>query len=85
VKSTSRYYLHTLHDQVLMTDHDGEEFESLDGATEEAGQAARDLMADCLKEGRSLALDRQMLVADLNGDVVATVLFSDALMKYDRH
>ena len=48
-------------------------------------QAARDLMADCLKEGRSLALDRQMLVADLNGDVVATVLFSDALMKYDRH
>ena len=47
-----RYYFHILNERERIRDHDGEEFESLASATDEATQSARDLIAEELRCGR---------------------------------
>jgi hypothetical protein len=74
-----RYFLHVKTGPDLLRDPDGQEFDDLTAARQEAIEAARDLMAECLRSGRPLNLGREMVLADENGDVVATVTFRAAL------
>ena len=48
-----RYFFHILNDHERLRDHDGEEFENLASAREEAMQSARDLIAEEFLCGRA--------------------------------
>jgi hypothetical protein len=67
----------------LLQDPDGQELADLAAARQEAAAAARDLMAESLRAGRPLGLDRAMVVADENGGHVAEVSFEAALPAED--
>jgi hypothetical protein len=76
----ARYYLHVRErSSALLQDPDGQELDDLASAKSEAIESARDLMAECLRSGRPLGLDRTMVVADENGATVAEVSFEAAL------
>jgi hypothetical protein len=74
-----RYFLNILDGIELINDPDGEEFEDLAAAEQEALQGARDLMAECLRAGAPLGLGREMVIADEDDTVVATVPFASAI------
>jgi hypothetical protein len=74
-----RYFLHVKDGSDLLQDLDGQEFDDLTAAKQEAIGAVRDLMAECLRCGRPLGLSRAMVIADENGATLAMVLFESAL------
>lgn len=78
-----RYFLHVRNGSDLLQDPDGQEFDDLAAARQEATEAARILMAECLRSGQPLGLGKEMAIADENGVVVATVPFKDAIPTED--
>jgi len=57
-------YLHIVTDIERLVDPDGQCFDTLASAVEEARQCARDLMAEELRQGRPLPLNWRVQVAD---------------------
>jgi hypothetical protein len=74
-----RYFLHVRDGSDLHQDPDGQEFDDLASAKQEAIEAAREVMAECLRCGRPLGLGRAMIIADENGVTVAEVSFETAV------
>ncbi len=75
-----RYFLHVKSDgSDLLQDPDGQELDDLAAAKQEAIEAARELMAEDLRNGQALGLDRIMLIADEAGNILLEVSFKDAL------
>jgi hypothetical protein len=74
-----RYFLHVRNQSELMEDPEGQECDSVEAAVREATQAARDLMAECLRNGQPLDKGRVMVVQDEAGEIVAEVPFERAL------
>jgi hypothetical protein len=70
-------YLHIITDTERVADPDGQQFESLVSAIDEARQCARDLMAEQLRQGRPLPLNWRVQVADEEGCILATLKFSE--------
>lgn len=78
------YFLHVKDRSGLLLDPEGEQLDDLAAAQQEAAAAARDLMAECLRNGEPLGVHREVIITDNNGDTVATVSFSTALpMEHD--
>lgn len=76
-----RLYLHIrLPDGTVLLDPDGQEFDSQAAARAEAEASARELMADALRAGESLRVDRVFEVADEDGQVQLRVTFRSALV-----
>jgi hypothetical protein len=74
-----RYFLHIRNGTELLADHDGQEFDDVAAAEQEAAQSARDLMAECLRLAQPLGLGREMVICDDAGSVVAKVPFAKAI------
>ena len=74
-----QYFLDVVTDSKCVEDPDGEDFVSVDLARTEARLAIRELVANDIREGRRLRLERRIDIRDERGDVVATVAFSDAV------
>ena len=70
-------YLHIITDTERVVDPDGQQFDSLTSAIDEARQCARDLMAEQLRQGRPLPLNWRVQVADEEGCILATLKFSE--------
>ena|SRR5215510_3201188 len=75
-----RYYFHILKDRERIRDHDGEEFESLSSATDEATQSARDLIAEELRCGRVAPSEWRIQIALEDDTIVETVPFAPLLL-----
>src|SRR5215510_201088 len=75
-----RYYFHILKDRERIRDHDGEEFESLSSATDEATQSARDLIAEELRCGRIAPSQWRIQIALEDETIVETVPFAPLLL-----
>jgi ribosomal protein S1 len=66
-----RYYFHIRDNDLLRTDPEGEEFSSVEKAIEEAALAARELLAEKVRNGD--LVDGQVFeIADEHGTVVRT-------------
>ena len=74
-----RYFLHVNGRSGLLADPDGQECADLADARQEAIEAARDLMAECLRAGQPLGLHSEMIIADEQGATLATVSFHEAV------
>jgi hypothetical protein len=74
-----RYFLHVNQGTDVAKDLEGEEFDDLAAARQEAAGAARDLMASDLRSGQPLGLNRSIVITDESGDTIAEVSFKDAL------
>ena len=80
-----RYFFHILNDHERLRDHDGEEFENLASAREEAIQSARDLIAEEFLCGRAAPSQWRIQIA-LEGDtILETVAFASLLMGEGRY
>jgi len=74
-----RYFLHVHQNSERTEDPDGQDFDSLALAIEEAKAAARDLVADQLLTLETIGLTRSIVITDVDGKVMSTVPFKDAL------
>jgi hypothetical protein len=72
-----RFFLH-LRDGDTICDDDGLIFASPEEARQEAVRAARDMMADQVRQGR-LSLKDRIEVEDEGGNTVVTVTFREAV------
>ena len=73
-----RYYFHVRHDETLVRDLEGAEFETLELAREEAVQAAREILAERLIKGD--VIDGEIFEITLeNGEIVAAIPFRDTV------
>jgi hypothetical protein len=78
-----RYYIHIITERERIVDPDGEEFENLALAREEASQSARDLMAEELRCGRFVPSQWRAQIATEDSAVVATIPFASLLFAQD--
>jgi hypothetical protein len=78
-----RYFLHVKDASGLLQDPDGQEFDDLAAARKEAIEAARELMAECLRLSQPLGLNREMAIADESGEIISTISFKAALPAED--
>jgi hypothetical protein len=76
--SMPRYFLDIVNGDTI-EDPDGAEFGDIAEAREEAVLSARDLIGQDIKEGRPLGLTRRIDIRDDNGQVVDSVIFSEAI------
>ena len=60
-------------------DPDGGEHENLNLAQAEARLAIRELVANDIREGRRIGLDRRIDIRDGDGNIVANIDFSDVV------
>ena len=72
-----RYFIHIVTDQERIVDPEGAEFSDLATARTEAGQSARDLMAEELRSGRSVPFGWRAQLADEEGTILATLPFAE--------
>jgi hypothetical protein len=73
------FFLDVVTDNRCLEDPDGEHLGSVDLARAEARLAIRELVANDIREGRRLGLERRIDIRDEQGRVVASVAFSDAV------
>jgi hypothetical protein len=62
-----------------LEDPDGGEHGNVGSAQDEACVAIRELVANDIREGRRLGLERRIDIRDRHGEVVACVEFADAV------
>jgi Domain of unknown function (DUF6894) len=74
-----RYFFHVRRGSELLQDPEGQELEDLTAAHHEANEAARTVMAECLRSNRPLGLDRAIVIADENGAILSELSFEAAL------
>jgi hypothetical protein len=74
-----RYFLHVEDGSEILEDCDGQDFGDLVAAEQEAAAAACELMAEALRWGKPLGLQKKMLIKDEGGCTVSTLLFTPAL------
>jgi hypothetical protein len=77
------YFLHVKDASGVLQDPDGQECDDLAAARQEAIEAARDLMAECLRLGQPLGLSRQMAIGDESAEIISTVPFKAGLQSDD--
>lgn len=75
-----RYFMHIRNANARLDDPDGGEFADLARAKVEALESARELISQCVLQGRPLGLHRVFEIVDGNGQVLATVPFSGAIV-----
>jgi hypothetical protein len=75
------YFLDVRNGSDLLEDQDGQELGDLAAARQEALEAARELMAEDLRNGAPLCLDRVMVLADEKGHVGSEIPFGSALTR----
>jgi hypothetical protein len=75
------YFLDVVTGNKCLEDPDGEDLESVDLARAGASAAIRELVANDIREGRRLALERRVDIRDEHGTVVAGVEFSEAVLQ----
>jgi hypothetical protein len=73
------YFLDVVAGDVRHEDPDGTEHESVHQARDEAHVAIRELVANDIRAGRRLDLQRRIEIRDQTGGVSACVYFSDAI------
>jgi len=78
------FYLDIIDRDQRVDDPDGQEFPSVEAATEEARLSAREMVASDLREGRPLGLHRLIEVRDELGAVAARITFTEAMPCNDR-
>jgi hypothetical protein len=71
-----RYFLDIVN---TIEDPDGADFADLAAARQEATLSARDLISQDIKEGQPLSLKRRIDIRDENGQVLDSVIFSEAV------
>src|SRR5262245_35839050 len=74
-----RCFIHTVTDTEFIRDWDGEDFPDREIAEQEAAQVARDLMAEQLREGRSLSVRWKVLLALADDTVLLSLSFSQLI------
>ena len=74
-----RYFLHVQSSSDILEDPVGQDFDDLAAAEREAAAAACELMAEALRRGKPLGLQRKVLINDAAGRTVSTVPFAAAL------
>lgn len=72
------FHLHVFQPDVVAQDEEGVELPNLDAARQEAVRGARSIMCEELGTG-SLSLDCHIDIEDSSGQVLATVLFREAI------
>jgi hypothetical protein len=75
------YFLHIVTDTERIIDPEGQAFAGLAAAREEAGQNARDLMAEELRCGRPVPWGWRVQIADQSGTVVHVIRFASLLFE----
>ena len=75
------YFLHVRNGNgTVILDPEGAGFADLQSAKAEAIASARELISECVRSGTSMGLHRVFEIVDGNGQTVATVPFSDAVV-----
>jgi hypothetical protein len=64
-----RFFLHLKRGAQLIRDHEGSELKNAEAAHTEAIQAAREICADAVKEGRQVMADALIIVDEAGGQV----------------
>jgi hypothetical protein len=75
----ARFYIHLRNGDHVEPDADGEEFDDLQAARQEALQCAREILADAIRSAKTEVLVESFIIADLEGRELATILLKDAL------
>jgi hypothetical protein len=73
-----RFYLN-LFDGVVAMDEEGREFPSLEAATTEAINGARDVIANLIKGGQPVCRSYRIEITDESGSVQHTVRFGEVM------
>jgi hypothetical protein len=73
------FFLDVITGNGRLEDPDGSNLESVDLAQAQARLAIRELVANDIREGRQLGLDRRIDIRDQHGQIIASVAFSDAV------
>jgi CheY-like chemotaxis protein len=73
------YFLHIRNGDTRVVDPDGGDFADLASAKAEAIESARELISQCVLNGRPLGLHRVFEIVDRNGQMLAAVPFSEAI------
>ena len=77
-----RYYLGLRHGNMLIPDHEGDEYPSLEHARAEAEECAREIASERLKAGMPLGLAISSIeVYDERGELRCTVPFASVLQE----
>ena len=79
----ARYYFHIKDGAELIKDPEGSELPTRDAARRQALKSARELWADAIKSGKSLAADA-VIIADEYGGTLTFVPMNEALPKRPR-
>ena len=79
LEAMPQFFLDVVTDTKCLEDPDGEHLGSVDLARAEAYLAIRELVANDIREGRRLGLERRIDIRDELGKVVASVSFADAV------
>ena len=74
----ARFYFH-LHNDIEIPDHEGKEFPDLEAAREWATFQARNLFGEMAKEYGRVVLSHRIDIENEQGQVLATIAFSDAV------
>lgn len=77
---TRHYFLHIRNGAADVIDPEGEEFADLASAKAAAIQGARELISQCVLAGMPMGLHRVFEIVDGNGNALATVPFSEAVV-----
>ncbi len=74
-----QYFLHIRNGDARHDDLDGGYFADLASAKVEAVEGAREIISECVLSGLPMGLHRVFEIVDGNGQILATVPFSEAI------
>ena len=74
----TQFFMHLRHGNEFVEDLEGADYDGLEQACQDAICAAREIMADRLRQGRPLDGDR-FEIADETGQTLAVIHFHDAI------
>lgn len=75
-----RFFLHQIHDGETVRDPEGSVHADIQGARNEATDAAREMMSSAVRSGRDIT-DWQFEIADETGVVVARMIFAETITR----
>jgi hypothetical protein len=75
-----RYFFHIRHHDAVVKDPEGTELEGIESVRREAKEAAREIIADRIRNGRPLHIDTTFEIRDGNDSVVLMLPFASVLL-----
>lgn len=74
------YFLDVVADGKRAEDLEGEDYSSVEDARAEARLAIREIVGNDVREGKRLGLERRIDIRDAQGQIVASIAFTDVVV-----